>query len=123
MDTDERTRVSWMQCMYDFIYARALTSHYGEVVRDSCYGCEVCHPSQHQHSCMVLCDEDHIHIVFETLLARVDEEIISNTWSNCVDEFQVPPAIKGLQLQKFSCKDWRATMKRMSGRIKYVKWY
>ena len=61
MDTDGCACISLMQSMYDFIHAKALTSHYGEVVRDSCYGCEVSHPSQHQHSCVMLSYEDHIH--------------------------------------------------------------
>ena len=110
MTTDQHY-VYLMEFVYNLLYAKALSWHYSSALKYDCYGCKTDHPSQHQHSWLHLLYEDHIEITLDILLQEVNEGDIHETWSECVNAFDIPPLLKGLQKCKFACEEWRATMK------------
>ena len=113
MNISNKCYIIIMETMYDLVYAKVLSSHYGNAIKSACYGCEMAFASQYQHSCMVLPDEDHIIIVFEHLMDIVN---ILSAWSHCLDEFNITSALQALHYRKLSCKNWCAAMKTDSWR-------
>ncbi|KAH3890218.1 hypothetical protein DPMN_014291 [Dreissena polymorpha] len=47
-------------------------------VRKNCYGCQINHPSQREHDCLMICDgeEYQLEFYFEDMLKEVDENAI-----------------------------------------------
>lgn len=59
---ESTAHVMIMNSFFDFVYAKALYECLGHVVKQNCYGCEVNHPSQVQHSCIMYDKQEHIEI-------------------------------------------------------------
>ena len=85
--------------------------HLGNIVKLMCYGCEVDHPSQNQHSCIMNDRQEHIEMYFEKLLSAVNEDDILLSWSDIMDTLNIFPELLALQKLKIYDKDWLALMK------------
>ena len=77
----------------------------------NCYGCEVDHPSQLQHHCLMYDSEEHTYMYFDELMTVVDEDNILLCWSEIVDTLDIPPELLAFHKLKIYDNDWLATMK------------
>ena len=66
-----------------FIYGEELQSQYNKEVKEQCHGCRRDHPSQREHLCLHLDDDDwEIEVILKDALAKVD---ISYVKALCVE--------------------------------------
>jgi hypothetical protein len=110
-----------MNSYFDFVYAKALYECLGDVVKQECYGCEVDHPSQVQHSCIMYDTHEHIEMYFHKLMSTVSEDQIRLAWSDIVDSLNICPELVALQKLKIYDKNYLDTMKTELWRTKIEK--
>ena len=115
------THVMIMNSYFDFIYAKAMYEHLGNTVKRMCQGCEVDHPSQKQHSCVMNDSQEHIEMYFETLLSAVNEDDILLSWSDTMNALTICPELLALQKLKIYDKDWLSSMKTDQWKAKIEK--
>ena len=118
---DTSAQIMLMDSYFDFLYARALYNCLAPTVKQNCYGCEVDHPSQLQHYCLMYDVEEHIYMYFDDMMAAVDEDNILLSWSEIVDTLDVPPELLAMHKLKIYDKDWLATMKTDQWKTKHRK--
>lgn len=53
------------------VYAVAVMKRISEFITEKYYGCEIFHPSQTHHSCLMLTRNEHIDMYFEEALENV----------------------------------------------------
>lgn len=58
-------------------YTSALKKRIKEMANDECYGCQVDHPSQTQHTCLMCSEEEHVDMYFDKSLNLLNEDEIS----------------------------------------------
>ena len=66
--------------------------------------------------------EEHIYMYFDEMMTAVDEDNILLSWSEIVDTLDIPPELLAFHKLKIYDKDWLATIKRISGKLKSEKW-
>lgn len=118
---DSTAHVMIMNSYFDFLYAKALYECLSITVKRECYGCEVDHPSQVQHACVMYDQDEHISMYFEKLLDSVNEDDILFSWSEIVDTMNILPELLALQKFKMYSDEWRASMKTDQWREKMKK--
>lgn len=91
-----------MNSYFDFLYTKALYECIWNVVKQSCYGCEVEHPSQVHHACILYDTREGIEIFFNQLISTVKEDDNLLSWSEIVDHLKICPELLDLQLEKGS---------------------
>lgn len=122
--TPVSTSVMLMNSYFDFVYAKALCQVKGTAVRKNCYGCQMNHPSQKQHDCIMITDDDEYQIdfYFEEMLKEVNEKDIIQSWEDIVRVSNISPEVIDLHklvissedfLQMMKTEQWRSKMKRM----------
>ena len=85
--TDEHTMelttksIDVMLSIYNVEFAQQVRKELGELVKKHCYGCEVEHPSQTHHTCLMLTEQEHIDAYFEVALDTVDRKAVIDTWT------------------------------------------
>ena len=75
------------------------------MVLENCEGCRVDHPSQRQHDCLMMEDEQKMWLYFDTALEKVSEAKVVETFVNSLQDLK--PTVNGLELLKYTCQDWR----------------
>ena len=118
---ESSSNVIFMDSYFDFIYAKAMHECLPTIIRENCYGCEVDHPSQLQHHCLMYDREESIYMYFEELLSAVNEDDILLSWSEIVDTLDISPELVVLHKLKIYDKDWLATMKSEQWKTKIRK--
>ena len=111
VDGQDQANILLMESYFDFLYAKALQEGLNDVVSKNCYGCEVDHPSQVQHSCLMLDEEQHIDVYFEELQVGVKQDEILLAWMEVVDDLDISPEIIGMQKLKMCDDEWLYSMK------------
>lgn len=56
---------------FEFIYARTILDHLPEVVKRDCYGCEISHPSQTHHPCLMWTELEQLDFYFDQIFEEV----------------------------------------------------
>jgi len=113
-----------MNSYFDFIYAKALCEVKCMTVRKNCYGCQINHPSQREHDCIMKTnnDEYEIDFYFEEMLKEVKEEDIIRSWLEVMCISNISSQTVALHKQVLESKDflevmktdqWKSKMKRM----------
>ena len=92
-----------------------------QLLSNKTYGCEVDHPSQLQHACLMYDREESIYRYFDELISAVDEDSILLSWSEIVDALEISPELLALHKLKIYDKDWLATMKSDQWKAKIRK--
>ena len=105
------SKVLLMESYFDFLYAKALSEVLQTVVKEQCHGCEIDHPSQVQHSCVMYEEDDHVIMYFHDMLKKIDEQSIISVWCDLMNQLDISFELVDLQKQKICCKDWLQTMK------------
>lgn len=72
MKTSEELKIQrFLKQTLDFLYARTVLELLNEVVKDNCYGCEIDHPSQTQHTCLMWTTTEHLDTYFEQTFNKI----------------------------------------------------
>ena len=122
-----RTSVMLMNSYFDFMYAKALLSVKDTTIKRSCHGCEIDHPSQRQHDCIMRMDNEdaeeyYIDFYFDDILKAVDESVILQAWEDIVRISNISSAMIDLRKMVISSRDflemmktdhWKEKMRRM----------
>lgn len=121
------TSVMLMNSYFDFIYAKALCEVKGLAMKKSCYGCEINHPSQTHHDCLMDWnndddDEYRLDMYFDKMLEVVDENSVLQSWEDIIKISNISPDILEMHKMVISSTNfltlmktdkWRTKMKRM----------
>lgn len=126
--TAPSTSVMIMNSYFDFIYAKALYEIKGVTMKKSCYGCEINHPSQTQHDCLMnyaeYDDDDdayRLDLYFEDMLKVVNEQDIIQSWDDIVRVSNISHEIIDLHKMVISSKDFLEVMKTEQWKNKMKK--
>lgn len=88
----------------DFLYARALLELLPSVVQNNCYGCEVGHPSQTHHTCLMWTTSEHLDVYFEVTLNKIEQKDIVAQLKIQVNRMDIPEDHK--KEFAFNLEDW-----------------
>lgn len=72
------TSVDFMLGIYNVQFAQQVRTGLGELVKKYCYGCEVDHPSQTHHTCLMWTELEHLDAYFEEALETVDRKAVTD---------------------------------------------
>ena len=70
-----------MLSIYNVEFAQQVRKGLGELVKKHCYGCEVEHPSQTHHTCLMWTESEHSDAYFEGALDTVDRKAVIDKWT------------------------------------------
>ena len=118
---DTSSKVMLMDSYFDFIFAKAMFECLPTIIRDNYYGCEIDHPSQLQHHCVMYDQEESIYMYFEELLTVVNQDEILLSWTDIVDSLDISPELVALHKLKIYDKDCLETMKTEQWKTKIRK--
>ena len=109
------TSVLLMNSYFNFIYAQAMLAIKWTVIKNKCYGCQIDHPSQTEHDCIMMDfrmdDEYSIDIYFEEMLTEVDEVKILLAWEELVRGLNISNEVVNMHKTVISSKDYLEVMK------------
>jgi hypothetical protein len=110
----EISEVRKMMCMMEialhFSYAQAMVENANCIATRRCYGCEIDHPSQREHSCIMLSGEERLDYYGDEALESLDEEELLTQWRASVQTVYKDNVTVNKLFQTFLNKDWRETM-------------
>ena len=86
-------------------YAIEVASIITALVVKNCDGCIIDHPSQRQHPCLTMESDERMWLYFDEALDVVCEATIAENFMNSLRD--IKPSVNGLELLKYTCKDWR----------------
>ena len=95
---------------YNMVYAREVADVLWEVVREHCNGCIINHESQHQHSCIMLSELQHLELYYELALEKVGIEVIMPKWKEEIKYWNIPKDNKDSFAQNLQDAKWRKTL-------------
>ena len=85
-------------------YAQELASIINELVVKKCNGCIIDHPSQRQHPCITMENDERLWSYFNDALLRISEEEVLKAFVRSLSNMK--PCVHGLELLKYTCNDW-----------------
>jgi hypothetical protein len=117
------TSVMMMNSYFDFVYAKALHEVKGLTVRKHCYGCEINHPSQKEHDCIMISDDEEyqIEFYFNNMIKDVNEQDIIKSWEEIMEISNISPEIIHLHKRVISSKDFLTVMKTKQWKSKMIR--
>ena len=86
-------------------YAEEIACAISVLVVENCNGCIIDHPSQRQHPCLMMENDEKLLLYFDIAFSRVSEASVMEKFMNCLSD--IKPAVNGLELLKYTCNDWR----------------
>ena len=86
-------------------YADEIVSIISNLVVENCVACKISHCSQRQHACMMMESDEKMCMYFDEALKRVCAATIAENFMKSVED--IKPKVNGLELLKYTCKDWR----------------
>jgi len=86
-------------------YAEEIASAISVLVVENCNGCIIDHPSQRQHPCLMMENDEKLLLYFDIAFSRVSEASVMEKFMNSLGDIQ--PTVNGLELLKYTCNDWR----------------
>ena len=72
---------------------------------ENCNGCIIDHPSQRQHPCLMMENDEKLLLYFDIAFSRVSEANVMEKFMNSLGD--IKPTVNGLELLKYTCNDWR----------------
>ena len=101
--------VTTLDSVLNFCYAEQIFKNTNEVANSKCRGCEVDHPSQTRHQCLMLCQYGKLEFYFEDILESIDQYEVIRKWKQQVSVMNIPSDFVDMYSLKVNCKDWRET--------------
>lgn len=114
MDFDKVER--YFKDILQFLYARVILEQLNYVVKENCYGCEVDHPSQIQHTCIMLTKLEHLDTYFDTTFNKIDEKDIKIQLQNQISLMDMSEDYKSKVFEQFD--DWCSIHKPKSNTLR-----
>ena len=74
--------IRFMVSIYNIVFAKKLREEIVTLATRYCYGFEVNHPSQAQHTCLMWTEFEHLDVYLEEALETVDREEVRKKWDN-----------------------------------------
>ena len=74
--------IRFMMSIYNIVFAKKLREEIVTLATRHCYGFEVNHPSQAQHTCLMWTEFEHLDMYLEEALETVDREEARKKWDN-----------------------------------------
>ena len=84
-------------------YAEEVSAIISMMVLENCEGCRVDHPSQRQHDCLMMEDDQKMWPYFDSALEKVLEAKVVETFMNSLRDLK--PTVNGLELLRYTCQD------------------
>ena len=81
-------------------YAEEVSTIISMLVLENCEGCLIHHPSQRQHDCLMMEDEQEMWLYFDTALEKVSEAKVVETFVNSLQDLK--PTVNRLELLKYT---------------------
>lgn len=104
MDTTFEKAEKLMHHTLKYLYARMVLNCLPDIVKEHCYGCEVNHPSQIQHTCLMWTKMEHLETYFDIVYKQIAEKDMVRKMSNQVKLMDVPDDYKNDFLSTLN--DW-----------------
>ena len=89
------------------LYSKALLKHTESVARRHCCGCEVDHPSQSRHSCLMWPVAEKVCTYFDEIVDCVDADSVTRRWCVDIASFAIDKGFLAMYKLKYVCVDWR----------------
>ena len=86
-------------------YAEEIACAISVLVVENCNGCIIDHPSQRQHPCLMMENDEKLLLYFDIAFSRVPEANVMEKFMNSLGD--IKPTVNGLELLKYTCNDWR----------------
>ncbi len=86
-------------------YAEEIGSAISVLVVENCNGCIIDHPSQRQHPCLMMENDEKLLLYFDIACSRISEGTVMEKFMDCLSD--IKPRVNGLELLKYTCHDWR----------------
>lgn len=92
VSTDRSMRM--MTDVFMFIYARKVREMVDKLSRRHCYGCSAYHPSQRNHSCLMMTDIEHLNMYFDDAVDAIFLDEILYLWTVETQLTDIPQDLK-----------------------------
>ena len=92
---------------YNLVYAREILNELWDVIIEQCNGCAINHPSQCQHTCIMLTELEHLELYFELVWMKVNVDDVIAKWKEEIKTLNIPQQLKDTYSQFLQCKEWR----------------
>lgn len=56
---------------FRYLYARTIVDHFPDVAKAYCYGCEIDHPSQTHHTCLMWTEMEQLDFYFDQIFQKL----------------------------------------------------
>ena len=115
--------VSLSYTFYLFKYAESLIERTRDLAKERCYGCEVDHPSQTHHTCLMWTDEEHFNIYFDDAFDTLDKDLVLAKWRNEIQLEDMSDSMENsmTSMIKTSKLPSRKTMESMARRMRKLE--
>ena len=102
----------------EFLYARTILELLNDVVKEHCYGCEVDHPSQVEHTCLMWTQIEHLDTYFNLTFDKIIYGDIVSKLRKEVEFMDIPIDHKNSVLAQF--EDWCNEHKPNAETVQYI---
>ena len=90
-----------------FTYARKVREVVVDLTRKHCYGCRIDHPSQRNHSCLMMSDLEHLNMYFDDAMEEIDFHEVLNLWKNESKLTDISQSLKDTFERLLQNSEWR----------------
>jgi hypothetical protein len=85
MPSEEVKTQSLLMNIYSVIFARKIREELADVAKANCYGCEIDHPSQTHHSCLIMSQIKHLYTYYHEAAGKVNTRDALRLWKEEVN--------------------------------------
>ena len=93
--------------IYLFLYARKVVEEVRLLTRKHCFGCRNNHPSQRNHSCLMMSELEQLNIYFDDALENVDCEELLELWKRDTKLTDISLELKNTFINLLQNCEWR----------------
>lgn len=80
--TQEDNGIRMMVEIYMFIYAHKVREAVEDLTRKHCYECRIDYPSQRNHPCFMLLENERLNFYFDDAMEEIDYQKVLSLWKN-----------------------------------------
>ena len=96
-----------LDIQFTYLCAKAVVNNIETVTRQQCYGCQVDHPSQTQHPCLMWNTEEKLCSYLNDIIQSVNQEEVLKQWCEDTEKMDISPDVLAMYKLKYLCDDWR----------------
>ena len=107
MESIQDNDIRMMVEIYMFTYACKVREVVVDLTRKHCYGCRIDHPSQRNHSCLMMADLEHLNMYFDDAMEEIDCHEVLNLWKNESKLTDISQSLKDTFERLLRKSEWR----------------